>query len=184
MNMLGQVERRRQKGYSLIEMLVVIAIIGMISLVTVPNFIVYARQARLKTSLRTMTNEIRWVRQLAITKNARTKLSFDTGTSPADAFRTYTIFEELTHPTTGGKSWSQIKTGQLDPFVYFFATNFPDEAAPNNDDLNDVIFQPNGTIGNMPVAGGLLRMRTDQKIAKKVFTIRFSITGQFKTEAS
>jgi Tfp pilus assembly protein FimT len=165
-------------------MLVVIAIIGLISLVTVPNFVVYQRSAKLKASLRQLTNDIRYTRQMAISRNCRTKLSFQTDTAPGVAVSNYKIYEERTHPTTGGKSWAQIGSGKLDKSVYFYTTNFPDEVSPNNDGTNDVIFQPNGTVGNQPVAGGNIGMRTDQKIPKKVITITFSITGQFNSAAS
>jgi Tfp pilus assembly protein FimT len=166
-------------------MLVVISIIGLISLVTVPNFVVYQRSAKLKTSLRQLTNDIRYTRQLAISRNCRTKLSFETDTVAAPAVSSYKLYEERTHPTSGGRSWAQIGSGKLDKTVYFFTTNFPADTSPeDNDTLNDVIFQPNGTIGNQPVAGGNIGMRTDQKIPKKVITITFSITGQFNSAAS
>lgn len=173
-----------QRGYSLAEMLVVVAIIGMISLVTVPNFVVYMRSAKLKSSLRQLTNDLRYTRQMAITRNCRSKISFETGGAPTPSVSSYRIFEERTHPTTGGRSWAQIGSGTLDPAIYFYATNFPDEVAPNNDGTNDVIFLPNGTIGNQPVAGGTVGIRTDQKIPKKIITLTFSITGQFTTASS
>ena len=42
---------RSSRGYSLAELLTVDAIIGIVSLVTVPNFIQYYRSAKMKTSI-------------------------------------------------------------------------------------------------------------------------------------
>ena len=54
-----------QAGYSLTEMLTVIAIIGMLALVMVPNFISFYNSNKMKSSMRNFTTDLRSARQLA-----------------------------------------------------------------------------------------------------------------------
>src|SRR5436309_322557 len=59
---------RRQQGYSLVEMLVVLAIIGLMSVITIPQFINYQQSMKLKSALRVLNNDLINARQLAITR--------------------------------------------------------------------------------------------------------------------
>src|SRR5512132_2739828 len=93
---------RRESGYSLVEILVVVAIIGVISLVTVPNFIAMQHSGKLKTSLRSFVSDIRGARQRAVTRHVKTKVSFVTGT--ATTARQYTVAEFNQATST----WTQI----------------------------------------------------------------------------
>jgi prepilin-type N-terminal cleavage/methylation domain-containing protein len=71
--------RLAQSGYSLAEMLTVVAIIGVVSLVTVPQFIAYQRSNQLKTSMRQVMNDLRSVRQQAISMRTDARLRFKGG---------------------------------------------------------------------------------------------------------
>lgn len=70
-----------QSGYSLAEMLVVVAIIGVISLVSVPQFLSFQRANRLKSSMRQVMNDLRLARQQAITLRTSTRLRFASNSS-------------------------------------------------------------------------------------------------------
>jgi type IV pilus assembly protein PilA len=83
------VRKASQSGYSLVEMLVVIAIIGILSLVVVPNFIQYTRSAKLRSSMRQFTTDVRNARQRAVANNSMTKVTFETDVSGGS----YTLWE-------------------------------------------------------------------------------------------
>ena len=67
---------RSQGGYSLAEMLVVVAIIGMLALVMVPNFVTFYQSNKMKSSMRSFTTDVRAVRQLAISQGRQTMLTY------------------------------------------------------------------------------------------------------------
>ena len=73
-------KHRRQAGYSLPEMLTVVAIIGVLALVTVPAFINFYQAGKMRASMRNFTTDLRGMRQMAITKGVQTQLSYGTGT--------------------------------------------------------------------------------------------------------
>src|SRR5437868_15143302 len=77
----GALMKSAQAGYTLAEVLTVVAIVGILSLVTVPAFMNFRTSNKVKSSVRTFTTELRRTRQLAITNGRESKLSFATGTS-------------------------------------------------------------------------------------------------------
>lgn len=169
----------RQQGYSLAEMLVVVAIVGMISLVAVPNFMSMYRGSRFKSVMRNFVSAVRNTQQRAITENRRMRISF------AGDGRTYRIAREVTSDTTGVKTWETLSDRPLDTrgdgvpmAAYFFSTGFSDV---DTDGLNDVIFNPNGTI-DMPVAPNqpTIVIRTADAIPKPTYTVTFSLTGHVR----
>jgi prepilin-type N-terminal cleavage/methylation domain-containing protein len=175
---------RNERGYSLIEMLVVVAIIAIVSLVTVPNFINMQRSAKMKTSLRQITGDIRSARQHAITKNRRTMISFKTGTTE----HAYRFYEE-TVDAAGNPVWVALPNQaikELDETVYFSTTNFPNTINDDALTLNDIIFHPTGTVQNVPVGqtSGTLRISTDWDIPVKQYTINLFSTGRITTANS
>src|SRR5438128_1793448 len=76
-----------QGGYSIAEMLVVITIIGILSLVAVPQFVSMYRGSVAKGSLRDFTSMVRKARQVAVTKNERTRITFTTGGAGGTTFQ-------------------------------------------------------------------------------------------------
>lgn len=83
------VRKTRESGYSLIEMLVVVAIIGILSLVVVPNFMQYTRSSKLRSSMRQFTSDVRNARQRAVANNSMTKVTFQTDVAGGS----YTLWE-------------------------------------------------------------------------------------------
>lgn len=115
---------RSEAGYSLAEMLTVVAIIGVLSLVMVPNFIGYYQSNKMKTSMRDLTTDLRTVRQLAITQGKQAALVYDTGNGQ----RSYNYY--LGDKAFGSTTWRpQTGRGALRP------TRF----------LDDIAFFPNDT---------------------------------------
>ncbi|MDQ3281481.1 MAG: prepilin-type N-terminal cleavage/methylation domain-containing protein [Acidobacteriota bacterium] len=67
MNTPGLRRSIRQRGYSLPELLVVVAVVGIFSMVAIPALINYTRMAAMRTGLRAVTMDLRAARTRAIT---------------------------------------------------------------------------------------------------------------------
>jgi prepilin-type N-terminal cleavage/methylation domain-containing protein len=175
-----------KKGYSLVEALVVIAIIGLISLVAVPNFIVMYRSAKIKAAVRTFANDLRAVRQEAVTSYRPMMVSI--GTTATERF-TYWIYQ------WDGSAWTPAagRVRQLEPeaadikSVYFTSIGFPDTETADGASRRDIIFQTNGSlirgIGDTdPVTDPTVRIRTDLEVPKNEFIFTVSAAGTVKVE--
>lgn len=170
---------RSQRGYSLAEMLVVIGIIGILSLVTIPNFMSMYQSSRVKASARTMITDIRNARQLAITGNTRTKVSFQTGANQHG----YEIFREDRNRMTGTTTWRRTSRRDLGSVVYINSTTFEDKVTGDGG-LKDIVFLPNGTVSfegtfepKVPPGTNHLELKTNQKVPKQTWSMKFTVSG-------
>jgi prepilin-type N-terminal cleavage/methylation domain-containing protein len=191
-----KVQQRSEAGYSLPEMLVVVAIIGLLALVTVPAFITFMQSNKMKTSMRSFSTDLRGVRQFAISQGRQTVLTYATGT---DA-RSYDYF--LGDKPFGSTSWTKITgtaarpTRVLDNVVYFPANAAPtpqtftdvlDCSTPpcvaGTDGRIDVIFFPDGRV-QIPggAAVGQITIMTDMKIPKPQYTINITPSGRVQAQ--
>ena len=117
--MMIRQRRSYQHGYSLAEMLVVVAIVGIMSLVTVPQFISYMRQNRMRTSVRQFSSDLRGARQRAIARTNPTAISI----TPNG--RRYAIFDRV--GTSSPFTWSRIGNWRdLEDSVTFVDSQFAD----------------------------------------------------------
>ncbi|HEU4523117.1 MAG TPA: GspH/FimT family pseudopilin [Thermoanaerobaculia bacterium] len=173
------------RGYSLVEALVVVAIVGVISLVSVPNFMAMYRSMKIKTAVRQFSNDVRSARQEAVSRYRPVMVTV--GTSTADR-HTYWIY--LWNPATS--SWDLRKTGELEPqtalenrTVFFTGVGFPDSSGPGSppalDTRPDVIFESTGAIRTPPV-DPTLRIRTEANISKNEFILTISPSGSIRAE--
>ena len=160
-------------GYSLVEVLVVVGMIGVLTLVTVPNFISLFRASRMKSSLRNFTTVARNARMTAVTRGEETKITYvPNGTK-------YQMFESRDNGTT----WTQLgKDFNLESHIYFSSTStFTDQ---DTDTYPDVIFFPNGTVSPVPDAttnSGNVVLRTNDSIALNQYTININNVGRLGT---
>lgn len=60
---------RNQSGFSLAELLIIVAVIGIVSVLATPAFISYSQAARLKGGAQELATVINQARQVAITRN-------------------------------------------------------------------------------------------------------------------
>lgn len=163
-------------GYSLVEILVVVGMIGVLTLVTVPNFISLFRSSRMKSSLRNFTTVMRNARMTAVTRGERTKITFvPNGTK-------YQMYESRDSGTT----WTQLGNDyNLESRVYFSTTStFTDQDTDTNP---DVIFFPNGTVSPVPDAttlSGNVVLRTNDNIPNNQYTVNVNNTGRLGTTAT
>ena len=69
--------RRASRGYSLTELLTVVAIVGLVVLVSVPAFTQLMPQYRLRSAASDVTGALRMIRQKAITTRSDWKMTVD-----------------------------------------------------------------------------------------------------------
>jgi len=175
--------RRGQRGYSLVELLIVLAMIGMFTLVTVPPVISYMGQIRVRSATRVLNGELRAARQRAITKNNPVAFSFTVGDvdpSSAGEKAQFSIYDR--GGTSGAYTWTQVGQTKYLEGVYFLASPFP-VASAVNDSQPDIIFRPNGTIDNMTgvTPPAVVAFRTERNVTNNHVTDTFSVSGSFTT---
>ena len=164
--------RKGSRGYSLTEMLIVVAIIGIISLVTIPNFVQMYRSNRLGASMRQIANDLRYARQLAVPRRTDVRLSFRSGTGQ----RGYQVVQRNPGTTT----WTTVKSRDIEQTCSLLAgSNFTDL---NADSKIDIEFRSNG-VAFIPGGGssGTMLVRTSATIPKPEYTIQVLSTGTVRT---
>ncbi|HVR41960.1 MAG TPA: GspH/FimT family pseudopilin [Thermoanaerobaculia bacterium] len=171
---MHEIRAHSQRGYSLIEMLVVVAIIGMLSLVAVPNFINLYQSTRLKSSLRQFTSDLRGARQQAVTQYVWVKVDV----KPTGMPGRYSISVSNDLGTTWG---TPLFRDLLEP-IYVNAITFED--GTDADDWPEIVFRNNGTVANVPAGevAGEVELKTDANIAKRVITVRVNPSGKISAE--
>lgn len=170
------------RGYTIIEILVVVAIIGIMSLVTVPAFMNFQRSNAVKSQLRSFTSDIRNCRQRAISRNSQVRLELDS----SNVYRFYERPNAGTWAALNGFSGTGPGTNlkKLDNGVTFSANSLGDSDANSKKDL---VFRPDGTVdvGNSGTPPGTITMVSSWKnIYQNQFLITVSTTGQLTTTGS
>lgn len=195
---------RSTRGYSLAELLVVVAMIGVISLVTVPQFMAMFRSAKVKSSLRSFTSDARASRARAVGRHRPVRVSICNAASGCDVSaitpaivlpatpqgRTPNLLlrhEYVIFDNTTGTTWERIPPGrplggvrQLDESVFFGNVSFTD-AAPT-DNLRDITFLVDGTIADLMSTGNVVIRAIDPELPRPLYTIDFNRTGQLQAQ--
>ena len=171
--------RSSQRGYSLTEMLTVVAIIGIMSLIVVPNFVQYYRSIKLKTGMRRLANDLRAARQRAVTRNAMVMISYTPDVNPA----VYTTYQSI----DAGANWTQVgNTVQLDGPIYLkdsTTATLKLADAYLSDGKTDAVFKSDGTpvLPAGDTAGSIL-VKSKDKVAINTYTIDISATGKISAK--
>ena len=177
-------KHRNSRGYSLMEILVVVGIVGILSLITVPAFINYQRRNQVRAALRSFTADLRGCRQYAISRNAYVRLQFVNA-------RDYSVFQSRDfgvtwRPVLLGVAGTQSSTRTLPETMSFSANTFNDSDDPA-DTFRDIDFRPDGTAGDYAggsATAGRITLRTEWKNILNQVVVDLSTTGQIKTTES
>jgi type IV fimbrial biogenesis protein FimT len=163
----------RQSGYSLSELLVVVAIIGVMSLVAVPSFVTMMQSSRLKSSLRKFTTDLRGARQQAVTQYRWVKVQLEPGVTPAR----YMVEQSADL----GATWSAPVEKTLVEPISIASTTFED--GDDDDEFPEIIFRNNGTIVmDAGVTSREIVIKTTANLAKPEITVTAKPTGKITAE--
>jgi prepilin-type N-terminal cleavage/methylation domain-containing protein len=83
--------KKRQRGFTLVEVIIVVAIIGILSAIAVPNFISWLPNMRLKAASRDLYSHMMRAKMEAIRSNTPTLFNFTSGTGGPCTGGTYTF---------------------------------------------------------------------------------------------
>jgi type II secretion system protein H len=162
-----------QAGFSLIELLTVLAIIGVMSLVAVPSFITMMNSSRLKSSLRKLTSDLRGARQQAVTQYRWVKVQLEPGVTPAR----YSIHQSADL----GVTWDAPVVKELIEPISIASTTFVD--GDDDDEFPEIIFRNNGTIDmGAGVESREIVIKTTANLSKPQITITAKPTGKISAE--
>lgn len=178
-----QHSRMRQSGYTLVEMLVVVAIIGLLSLITVPAFMNFQRANVFRAAMRTFSTDLRNARAVAIQQAFDVKVEIQEGAGA----REYQFFSSRDNGTT----WTALRlrgnntpTKVLDAPVWFESTDGLDDFDTSG--RNEVIFVPSGQARLETGATiGTITMATDwDNMANNRYYVTITPAGQIKASVA
>lgn len=178
--------KKSAKGYSITELLVVIAMIGLISLVAVPAFMSMRNSAKIKAAVTTFANKVRSAQQLAVTSNTMTKIRFRPGTGR------YSLWQQTVDPTTYQTTWTKVgstwtlegagNSGTAETIYFDPDTNFSTDSVS----WNSIYFYSNGTLQTpspAPASGQspYLWIKTTDNVSKNAYQVQISYNGAIHT---
>ena len=179
--------KQKSGGFSLIEMLVVVAIIGVLSLISVPAFMNFRRSNDFKTGMRNFTTDLRNARAAAIANSYDVRCEIQIGSITLKQYKFFwsrdngTTWTALPLPGTGGPA------GNMKQFTNSVWANsysgLPDVDGNGNP---DIVFHPNGAV---TLAAGsttaTVVLATDwTKINYDRYTVTLSPSGQLQATGS
>ncbi|MCI5120523.1 MAG: prepilin-type N-terminal cleavage/methylation domain-containing protein [Candidatus Electrothrix sp. AUS4] len=113
--MIRKSKKQNEQGFTFAEVMIVVAIFGILSAIALPNFIRSLPEKRLKNATRNLYADLQKARLQAVKENGSVTVTFNTD----PAVRTYS------YPGEGGQ-----------PVIVEFADNNPDDT----DDYQDVVY--------------------------------------------
>jgi len=176
-----------QTGFSLVEMLTVVAIIGIMALITVPNFITFYKSNKMKVAMRNFTSDLRTMRQMSISQGVQTRITFTPAATNSPSSRAYdfwlgnrnfntTTWTPLTQSDPTQKALSKGYTRHVEDIIYFPNSG---QTFPAVGGVYSIVFYPDGHVGMPALATtASVVIKTDMKIPKPLYTIDVSPSGR------
>ena len=159
-----------ERGYSLVELMVVVAIIGIFSLITIPAMTNFNRMNKVRGAIREVNSDLRAVRTLAITQSTPMTITIYTGDYVDDpaGHRDLRARYDLPDAVRANR-----RVKRLDKIVYFVGAN---------NETTTITFLPNGTVQGMTgTTTRTIQLSSEYELPNDDVTITFSPSGSFKT---
>ena len=155
----------RQHGFSLMELMIIIAIIGILSAIAIPNILSYRHNARLRGAANEMLSTFRKAQTVAVKRNFNTGLVFDA------AAGTTTVY--LDNGEGGGTANDSLKHAD-EPIVEVYS--LPAGCKLTGDPFNGgkTGFSPRG----LPLKVGTVEVHSTSTSAKIAYEIVLSLAGR------
>lgn len=152
--------RKKQSGFTLIEMMVVLAIFAIVAAIAIPNFMSLLPGMRLNGAARQVMGDLMAARMKAVKLNQRTKVFFDSSSQ-------YRICDDANNDGT-------VAAGEGDVVTRNIQANYHDVSF-DLDNTADPVFSPRGTATNRTIT---LQQTSGGSTKTKIITI--SIAGRVK----
>ena len=151
---VSQMLSKRESGFTLIEMMIVIAVFAIMAMIAIPSFMSWLPGMRLNGAARQVMGDLMAARMKAVKLNQRTKVFFDNN-------HQYRICNDADNNTTVGDGEGDVETRDIHP-------DYSDVAFVS---MSDPIFSPRGTATNRTIT---LQTSSGSK------SITISIAGRLK----
>jgi len=150
---------KANKGFSLIELMIVIAIIGVVAGIAAPLFNGYRQNTNLKEAARDFSSDIALYRQRAVAENIRYKITFD---QPAN---NYTVQKET---ASSSGVYIDLVPAVTKSLGVYSQVIISDDPVPT---VASITFSPRGTMG-----AGTITLKHTTRLSTA--TITTNITGR------
>lgn len=151
----------KQSGFTLIEMMIIIAIMAIFAGIAIPNYLVWLPKHRLNGAARQVRGDLMWARMQAVSQNNEFKVFFDLDSNDHE----YTILDDDNNDgNIDVGEWTQTKDIQSE----YSNVTFSNVTA-------DPIFRPRGT------ASGATITLSNPAVSAPV-NIAIAMTGRVKIE--
>jgi len=151
---------RKKSGFTIIELMVIIAIISILATVAIPNFFQWRPKRQLSAAAKDVFSVMQYARSRALKDNVSVVLEFD----PAN--EEYTVFLDngvgagaIVNNGTQDGDEPTVKSGRMPPGINLVSTDFGDK----------VRFDSRGLLNN---AGGEVELKNSLGVSKKIEVIR------------
>jgi len=145
-------QRKSVSGFTLVEMMIVIALIGIIAAIASPNFFAYRENTNLKEAARDISSEILYWKQRAVSDSSSYRINFNASSS------SYTI-QQVTGGVFTDLTTKNISPGNASIAIYGTPSFWPGG-------VTYVTLHPRGTSTN-----GSIKLIHNKRLSEATITV-------------